>query len=87
MTTEEDSVKTWEQLSLLPPTDTTVLLEVTLHHLEGHATISVEARTQPGGNLVALQSTPFVPMERVDEEVRTVGRFFTRVLREHSGPF
>jgi hypothetical protein len=87
MTIQQSSVKDWTQLSLLPPTDIRVVMEVVLHHAEQRATISVEVVAEPHQELLYLQTWPAVPYSDVDAVTREAGGIYTSLLRELSGPF
>lgn len=60
--------------ALVDPDDCTVVLVV-------------EAVTFPERKLIALTSSSPVPFSEVEARARDLGREFTHLLREHTGPF
>lgn len=79
----------WSQpsLDLGPRPAVRLLLEVLLDPQEELGIVSIEVRTFPERNLIALLSRPAVPYGEIEAVVRDVGREFTDLLREHTPPF
>lgn len=79
----------WSQpsLDLGPRPAVRLVLEVLLDPQDETAVVSVEARTFPERTLVALYTSPPAPYFIAEEVVRLFGTDFTKLLREHTGPF
>jgi hypothetical protein len=79
----------WTQpsLPLGPPPALRLLLEVLLDPQEERAVLSIEARTYPDKQLVALCSRGEVHYSDIEYHVRELGFIFTRLIREHTDPF
>lgn len=74
-------------MSLLPPTDTTYRVEVTLHRDMEYATVVLEVVDGPSGDQRLIEVAPAVKLENLDAVVRSTGARFTKLLHEASGPF
>jgi hypothetical protein len=77
----------WTQLSLLPPTDTVFELTLTVHHLEGLATVSCVVTSEPTGETSAIRVWPAIPEDRVGAAMEDALATFTLLLRDVTGPF
>lgn len=79
----------WTQrsLDLGPPPALRLLLEVLLDPQEETAVISIEVRTFPTRELIALHSGGPIPFANIDSRIRDIGKTFTELLRDHTGPF
>ena len=87
MSIKTGPVNPWSQLSLLPPDDVVITLQVTVHLREGFATVSLNSWAEPSDETLCIVARPAVPLDRVEDAVRELGSEFTTLLREHSGPF
>lgn len=78
----------WSQPSLLesrPPVR--IRFEALVDPIEETVVLSIEARAYPLAALIALTSTGPVRFDLVEDRARELGREFTDLLREHTGPF
>ena len=78
----------WSQPSLLdsrPPVR--VRYEALIDPDDCTVVLVVECTTFPGKQLVSLYSTAPVGYLEIDAVAREAGREFTRIMRDHTGPF
>lgn len=78
----------WSQPSLLesrPPVR--LRFEALIDQDDQTVVLVVEATAFPERRLIALTSTSPIPFSDVEERARDLGREWTQLLREHTGPF
>jgi len=81
------SVESWEQLSLVPPSVLELSIRVGLAMDTDHAQIQLEVRNPSTGQLHAMQSWPALSLHDLDDRMRDAGREFTRLLLDATSPF
>lgn len=84
---ESRTVEAWEQPSMLPPEAAEVTCRVGLVGDAGVYLFQVEAREQPGGKLVAMQSWPGVPASAVEIVATAVVAEMLRLAEALTSPF
>lgn len=75
------------QPALFRPPVLTLTLTVGIVHESEHAQAQIEVRSATDHVLLELVSWPHMPLSELEERFREIGRVWTAVLREHSGPF